>query len=135
MKKLFLIFIFSLLTINYSLFTLAPPAQAIITNPILTNPTTSASDPKTYFSSILSAVFSIFFIVAIIYYIWHIVFAGYHLISSEGDPKRWESGKNEITYATIGLFAVFSIFAILKFVGTVLGIAGLSSLTIAWPTH
>ncbi|MFZ2152844.1 MAG: hypothetical protein WAV41_02170 [Microgenomates group bacterium] len=129
MKKLFL----TLILTTYYLLLSTSPVQAIICNPVLKN-CDSSTAPKAYFNGVLSAVISIFFIVGIIYYIWHIVFAGYHLISSEGDPKRWETGKNEITYATIGLFIVFSIFAILKFVGTVLGIPGLGSLTIMWPT-
>jgi hypothetical protein len=83
---------------------------------------------------VFSAVISIFFIVGIIYYLWHMVFAGYHLIASDGDPKKWESGKNEMTWATVGIFVVFSIFAIIKFVGIVLGIPGLGTLTIPWPT-
>ena len=128
------LFLFALLiTIHYSLFTFAPPAQAAICNPVLKD-CTSTTAPKAYFNSALSAVISIFFIVGIVYFVWHIVFAGYHLIASEGDPKRWESSKSEIIYATIGIFVVFSIFAILKFVGIVLGIPGLESLTISWPS-
>jgi hypothetical protein len=107
--------------------------MAIVTNPVLGSQL-SSTNPKAYFNSVLSVVISIFFLVGIVYYVWHVVFAGYHLIASEGDPKRWETAKNEIIYATIGLFSVFAIFAILKFVGTVLGISGLNSLTITWPT-
>ena len=111
------------------------PVQAIITNPVLNNPETPSRNPTVYFNNVLGAVFTIFFIVGVIYFIWHIVFAGYHLISSEGDPKRWESSKYEIAYAAVGLFTVFSIFAILKLVGTVFGITGLESLTaIPWPS-
>jgi len=132
MKK-YLFTFFLLFTVHCSLFTLAPPVQAVICNPILKN-CISSTAPKTYFNSALSAVISIFFIVAIIYYVWHMVFAGYHLIASEGDPKKWDTGKSEMVYATVGIFVVFSIFAILKFVGIVLGIPGLGTLTIPWPT-
>jgi len=129
MKKIYT----TLLTAFYLTLS-ASPAFAIITNPIISNPTVASSDPKTYFNSVLAAVISIFFIVGIIYFIWHIVFAGYHLIASEGDPKKWESSKEEIIYACIGLFAIFSIFAILKLIGKVVGIPGLETLTITWPT-
>jgi hypothetical protein len=112
----------------------AKQSLAVISNPVVNNGVNQATAPQDYFNSVLSAVISIFFLVGIVYYIWHIVFAGYHLISSEGDPKRWESAKLEIIYATVGLFAVFSIFAILKFVGTVLGVTGLENLQIGWPT-
>lgn len=111
----------------------APPVQAVICNPVLKN-CTSSTAPKTYVNNVLSSVFSIFFIVAVIYYIWHFVFAGYHLIASDGDPKKWESGKNEMVWASVGLGVVFSVFAILKFIGLVFGIPGLNTLTITWPT-
>ena len=116
---------------NFSLFT--SPLLAI-NNPILNNGAVQATNPKGYFNSVLSVIVSIFFLVAVVYFMWHIVFAGYHLIASEGDPKRWESSKNEIVYATVGLFVVFSIFAILKFIGQVLGISGLDVLNLTWPT-
>jgi hypothetical protein len=109
-------------------------AMAVISNPVIPG-YTSVLDPKTYFNSVLSAVISIFFIVGVVYFIWHIVFAGYHLISSEGDPKRWQSGKDEIIYAVVGLFAILSVFAIIRLIGTIFGITSLSTgLTIPWPT-
>ena len=123
-------FVFCVLSFKF----IAKPCLAIVNNPILKNSTTQATDPKNYFNSVLSAIISIFSIVGIVYYIWHIVFAGYHLIASEGDPKKWESAKLELIYATVGLFVVFSIFAILKFVGIVLGVTGLENLQIGWPT-
>ncbi|MFA5895143.1 MAG: hypothetical protein WC851_05205 [Candidatus Shapirobacteria bacterium] len=111
----------------------ASAANAVICNPVLKN-CTSSTAPKAYVNNVLSVVFSIFFIVAVIYFIWHFIFAGYHLIASDGDPKKWESGKNEMVWAGVGLGVVFSVFAILKFIGLVFGIPGLSALTITWPT-
>jgi hypothetical protein len=110
------------------------PVEAIIVNPVLKNNEIPSRNPMIYFNSVIQAVVSIFIIVGVVYFIWHIFFAGYHLIGAEGDPKKWETGKNEIIYSTIGLFSVFAIFAILKFVGTVLGIVGLETLTIPWPS-
>jgi hypothetical protein len=134
MKKL-KIFLFSFFTFYVLRFTFyVNSAHAVISNPVISNGQNQATAPQDYFNSVFSAVISIFFLVGIIYYIWHIVFAGYHLIASEGDPKKWDTSKNELIYATVGLFIVFSIFAILKFVGIVLGITGLESLQIAWPT-
>lgn len=132
MKKNFLLILF--LSFTSYFLVLPSPVAAVISNPVLKNGAAQATNPKGYFNSVLAAVISIFFIVGVIYFIWHIVFAGYHLIASEGDPKRWESSKNEIVYAFVGLFTIFAIFAILKFVGIVLGIPGLDSLKIAWPS-
>ncbi|MFA7301771.1 MAG: hypothetical protein WC069_05650 [Candidatus Shapirobacteria bacterium] len=121
-----------------TLFCLTPffntPVFAQIINPTFGNQQISSVDPQLYFNNVLSAIFSIFFIVGTIYFIWHIVFAGYHFIATEGDPKAYETAKNQITYSVVGIFVIFSVFAIIKLVGTVLGIAGLEDLTITWPT-
>jgi len=111
----------------------ARPVLAVICNPVLKN-CVSSTNPTQYTNNVLSAVISLFFIVGIIYFMWHIVFAGYHFIGTEGDPKTYETAKNELTYSVLGLIVIFSIFAILKFVGVVLGIQGLKSLSIKWPT-
>jgi hypothetical protein len=60
--------------------------------------------------------------------------AGYHLISTEGDPKKLTQAKDQLTYAVLGLFIVFIVFALLKFIGTVTGITDLNNLQITWPT-
>jgi hypothetical protein len=106
----------------------------MITNPVLKNAELQASDPTTYTNNVIQTVFSIFFIVAIIYFIWHFVMAGYHLISTEGDPKKLTVAKDQIAYALIGIVVIFSVFAILKFVGLVTGIDGLENLQILWPS-
>lgn len=104
-----------------------------ITNPLLPNSQQITDKPADYFNNVLEAVISIFMFVAVIYFIWHFVMGGYHFMSSQGDAKKIESAKEELTYAVIGLGVVFSIFAILKFVGTVLNIPSLKDLIIALP--
>jgi hypothetical protein len=112
---------------------IAKPVYATICNPVLTN-CSSSETPKAYFNSALQGIISIFFLVGVIYFLWHFIFAGYHLIATNGDPKNFETAKNELVYACVGLLVVFSVFAVLKFVGIVVGIPGLESLQIAWPT-
>jgi hypothetical protein len=112
---------------------LVTPVYAQICNSALSD-CTSSTNPKLYINNVIQGVFSIFFIVGVIYFIWHFVFAGYHLIATEGDPKKFETAKNELMYAFVGLIAIFSVFAILRLIGTVTGIAGLQGLRIAWPT-
>jgi hypothetical protein len=106
----------------------------MITNPLLNNAIQQAEDPTTYTNNVIQAVFSIFFLVAVIYFIWNVIMAGYHLISTEGDAKKLTQAKDQLTYAVLGLFVVFVVFALLKFIGTVTGITGLEGLQIAWPT-
>ena len=75
-------------------------AQEII-NPVIVNGHTQVGSPQAYFNSVVQTVFAIFFIVGVIYFIWHFVFAGYHYIASDGDPKQIETAKSEITYACV----------------------------------
>lgn len=132
MKKNYLNIIFNILTIA-ALFS-PKSATAIICNPLLSTNASCRADPTIYANNVLSAIISIFFIVGIIYFIWHIVFAGYHFIATEGDPKAYENAKNQITYSMVGIVVIFSIFGLIKFIGTVLGITGLENLSITWPT-
>lgn len=112
---------------------LIKPVYAVICNPILQN-CQSSTDPKAYVSNVIQTIFSIFFIVGVIYFIVHFIMAGYNFINSLGDPKRIESARDQLTYSFVGLIVIFSVFAILRLVGTVLGIAGLENLSIPWPT-
>lgn len=106
----------------------------MIVNPFLKNSEAIVKNPKDYFNNVLQTVLSIFMLVAVIYFIWHFVFGGYHFIASQGDPKKIEQAKEELTYALIGLAVVLSVFAVLKFVGQVLSIPGLQGLEISWPS-
>ena len=113
---------------------LIKPVYAAITNPLLKNSGNIISNPQGYINQVIQTVFSIFFIVAVIYFIWHIVMAAYHMISSQGEPDKWKESQKAIIYSCVGLILVFSIFAILKFVGTVFGIDGLKTLQLLWPS-
>ena len=106
----------------------------MILNPILKNGYEQANSPELYTNNVIQTVFSIFFIVGVIYFIWHVIMAGYHLIATDGDQKKFATAKDNITYALLGFVVIFSVFAILKFVGTVTGIEGLENLQILWPS-
>ena len=56
------------------------------------------------------------------------------MISSNGDPKKWEEAQKAILYALVGLILVFSVFAVLKFAGTIFGVPGLQNLQLLWPS-
>lgn len=108
--------------------------QAAIKNPVLKNSDSISNDPNSYVTSVIQTIFSIFFIVATIYFIWHFVMSAYHMINSDGDPKKWEEAKKGILYAAVGLILVFSVFAVLKFAGTVFGIPAMENLQLIWPS-
>ena len=114
--------------------TIIKPIYAQIINPLLKNSNAIAANPQSYANQAIQTIFSIFFIVAIIYFIWHFVMAAYHMISSNGEPDKWKEAQKAILYALVGVLLVFSIFAILKFAGTILGVDGLKNLNLLWPS-
>lgn len=112
---------------------LVKPAYATICNPILNN-CSQVTNPQGFASNLIQTVIGIFLFVAVLYFLWYFVMGGYHLISSSGDPKKFESARDQLIHAFIGLAVVFSVFAILKFVGIVFNIPGLEQLKISIPT-
>ena len=113
---------------------LIKPIYATITNPVLKDSTAITTDPNNYVNTTIQAIITLFFIVAVIYFIWHFVMAAYQMIASQGDPDKWKKAQQSILYSLVGVLLVFSIFAILKFVGTVTGIPGLQDLQLTWPS-
>ena len=114
-------------------FTLIKPAYAAICNKLI-DPScsgTQTNNPQAYSNQIIQTIIDIFLIVGVVYFIWHFIMAGYHYMASQGDAKKIEESKHEITYAFVGLAVVFSVFAVLKFVGTVFGI---NITNINWPS-
>ena len=105
-----------------------------ISNPLLNNGAQQTSNPTGYFNNVFQAVSSIFMLVGLIYFMWHALMGAFHMISSQGDPKKFEEARHSLIYSLLGLAIVFSIFAILKIVGSVFGISGLDSLRLSWPT-
>ena len=106
----------------------------MITNPLLNNGQLQASDPTTYTNNVIQTIFSLFLVVAVVYFMFNLIMAGIKFIGSSGDQKKVETAKNQITYAFIGLVIVFCLFAILKLIGTITGLTGLENLQIAWPS-
>jgi hypothetical protein len=104
----------------------------MITNPALINP--SAQSSPNYVNTVLQNVFSLFMVLGIIYFIWHFVFAGYHYMGAEGDPKKLEIAQTELTNAMIGLGVVFVVFAVLRLIGFIAGVKGLDALQFTLPS-
>lgn len=105
----------------------------MVCNPLLQN-CNQVSQPENYFNSVVQTIIGIFFIFAVIYFIWHFILASFRYITSEGDDKKISQAKTDITNTIVGLAIVFCVFAVLKFIGTVLGIQGLDQLRLSWPS-
>jgi hypothetical protein len=115
---------------------LIKPIQAIVKNPVLNDKAISDinRDPQVYMNGAIQTVISVFFIFGLVYFVYHFILAGYHMISSQGDPKKYEESQKALLYSLFGIIIIFSIFAILKLLGTLFGIEGLGQLKINWPT-
>lgn len=73
-------------------------------------------------------------IVAVIYFTWQFLMGGFEYISSQGDPKKAEVARNQITNGAIGLVLILLIFAVLKIIGLIFNITSLQGLIISIPT-
>ncbi len=109
------------------------PAYAVITNPVLPISQMSANAPQAATNAIIQTIFSLFFIIAVLYFFYFIFLAGFHWIDSEGDPKKIDNARNQFLYGIVGITVIFSVFAILKVIGIVFGITGLDTLQLTWP--
>ncbi len=112
------------------------PIHAAIKNPLLGDKQNEmiTSDPENYTNNAIQTIVTIFLIVAVIYFVWHFVMSAYHMISSNGDPKKYEEAQKSILYSMVGIILAFSVFGLLKFAGTLFGIDALQNLSITWPT-
>lgn len=107
-----------------------------ICNPLLGDcaSDTIAANPISYVNNVIETVITLFLIVGTVYFIWHVVMSAYHMISSQGDPKKFEEAQKSLLYSIVGIVVVFSIFMILSLIGTIFGINSLKTFEIKWPT-
>ena len=115
---------------------LIQPVYAVIKNPLVKDADTAILDPNGFLNRVIGALFSIFFFVAVLYFLWYFMMGAYAMIHTEGDPKKYEQARDQLTYAFVGLIISLSVFGVLYFVGTVLGIPGLQgpNFSITLPT-
>lgn len=104
----------------------------MIKNPLLPS-NEQVVNPENYVSGVIQAVISIFLIVGVIYFLWHFVFSGYHMIASNGDPKKFETAKDGLVWSIMGIIVIFSVFALIRLIGVVVGIPSLGTLQLNFP--
>lgn len=127
MKKYFSLFF------TFVFLSLANPCLAIVSNPLLPDQL-HVTNPQQYANNVISTIFSLFFIIGVLYFLWHFVMATFHMISTEGDVKKFDEAKHELMWTIVGLGITFCVFAVLKLLGIIFGITGLENLKITWPT-
>jgi len=57
-----------------------------------------------------------------------IITAGFTLLTSAGDTKKMEAGKNRLTYGVLGFIVVFVAYWIVQLLGAMLGIAEITTI-------
>lgn len=75
----------------------------------------SPVDPGT-FGTIVGKAYNLLYPIAIIYGILQIVFSGYLIMMSEGEPKALSSAKEHLTSSIIGIIFVILAVVILKII-------------------
>src|SRR3972149_1770041 len=70
---------------------------------------------------IISALLPYLFVVAGLLLLLYLVFGGFGLLTSRGDPKAVQIAKERITFALVGFIVVFVSYWIVQIIGVVLG--------------
>lgn len=86
-------------------------------------------NPIATLEKIISNVIAVISIVAVIYFVLQIIFAGYAILSSNGDMKKIESSRDRLTQAILGLFVVIIAIFLGALIASLLGIQSPFDLT------
>lgn len=70
----------------------------------------------------ISGAIGILTIVAVIYFTLSFIFAGYTFISANGDEKKIEQAKNQLTQSILGIVIVVTAVLLTNLLGKILGI-------------
>lgn len=80
------------------------------------------SKPAEPVEKLISQIIGILTIVGVIFFIIQIIFAGYAMMSAQGDPKKIEAGRKRLTDGILGLTIVVVALGVGAFIATLLGI-------------
>jgi len=112
-----------------TLLSLKTPSASINPSPFdLTNLNNEIRIEDTFFGKInslgdlISAIIPYIFGIVGFILLLMIVFSGFQMLTSTGNPKTMESGQKRLVNALIGFIIVFLSYWIVKFVGQMLGI-------------
>lgn len=73
-------------------------------------------------ADIISAALPYVFAVAGLLLLLYLIFGGFGLLTSAGEPKKIQEAQGKITNALIGFVIIFVAYWLVKIVGTILGI-------------
>ena len=99
------------------------PSGSTITGPL--NIPGAGSNPT--IGGILSAAVPLVLAFAGLGLLLMLISAGYTFLTSAGDAKKMEQGKQRLTNAVVGFFIVFAAYWIVQLVGTMFGLESITS--------
>jgi len=79
-------------------------------------------DESLTLGQIISSLVPYLFVIAGLLLLLYLIFGGFGLLTSRGDPKAVASAKERITFAVVGFVIVFASYWIVQIVGQILGI-------------
>ena len=80
------------------------------------------SESGTLLEKVISSVIGVMSIVAFIYFTFQIIFAGYGLMSANGDAQKIKQNTQKITQSLIGIVIIIAAVFLARLLGTLLGI-------------
>lgn len=80
------------------------------------------TNPTLAFEFTISRIIGLLTIVAVIYFIFQVIFAGYSFINSQGDPKAIDAAQKKLTYSILGLVIVVIAVGLGSLIASFLGI-------------
>jgi hypothetical protein len=83
---------------------------------------------NTTISSLVSKAFPFIFAFAGIGLLLMIIVAGFSLMTSAGDAKKMEAGKNRLTFAIVGFLVIFTAFWVVQLFGMMFGVEPIQKL-------
>lgn len=88
----------------------------------ITGPGIPVTDPATQFETLAGQAVGALTIIAVLYFIVQVIFAGYAFISSQGEDKVMESSRKRLTEAVLGLTVVIVAIGIGSLIASLFGI-------------
>ncbi len=97
-------------------------------------PTTGGEESVSKVENLISSIIGVLTVVGIIYFVIQIILAGYTLISSKGDPKKFEIAQSKLIHDVIGLLLVVVALGVTAFIAKLLGVSNIFNLKTSLPT-
>jgi hypothetical protein len=88
----------------------------------------SREESVSQLEGIISSIIGFITIVAFIFFVFQVIFAGYSFISAQGDEKKLEAARSKLTNGILGLTLVVVAFGFTAFIARILGLGDVFNL-------